>query len=70
VRARVRTSRARAAAAASTSQVVLGHHPVRQQNNTTGMRTPATRAQMGSPPAADTRPDERRPLMFNSSSVL
>ena len=30
---------------------------VRQQNNTKGWRTPAPRAQMGSPPAADTRPD-------------
>ena len=37
-------------------QVVLGHQPVRQQNNTTGMRTPAPRAPLGSPPAADTRP--------------
>jgi hypothetical protein len=57
VRARVRTSRAPAAAAASTRQVVLGHQPFRQQNNTKGSRTPAPRAQMGSPPAADTRPD-------------
>ena len=55
-RARVRTSHARAAAAASTRQVVLGHQPVRQQNNTKGMRTPAPRAPLGSPPAADTRP--------------
>ena len=37
-------------------QVVLGHQPVRQQNNTKGMRTPAPRAPLGSPPAADTRP--------------
>ena len=56
-RARVRTSHARAAAAAaSTRQVVLGHQPVRQQNNTKGSRTPAPRAPMGSPPAEDTRP--------------
>ena len=56
-RARIRTSRARAAAAAaSTRQVVLGHQPVRQQNNTRGSRTSAPRAPMGSPPAADTRP--------------
>jgi len=53
-RARVRTSHARAAAAASTRQVVLGHQPVRQQNNTRGSRTSAPRAPMGSPPAADT----------------
>jgi hypothetical protein len=50
-RGRVRTSHARVAAAASTRQVVLGHQPVRQQNNTKGMRAP-----LGSPPAADTRP--------------
>jgi len=37
-------------------QVVLGRQPVRQQNNTKGMRTPAPRAPLGSPPAADTRP--------------
>ena len=55
-RGRVRTSHARVAAAASTRQVVLGHQPVRQQNNTKGMRTPAPRAPLGSPPAADTRP--------------
>jgi hypothetical protein len=35
---------------------LLGHQPVRQQNNTKGMRTPAPRAPLGSPPAADTRP--------------
>jgi hypothetical protein len=57
VRARVRTSRARAAAAASTRQLVLGHQPVRQQNNTKGSCTLAPQTQMGSPPAADTRPD-------------
>jgi len=53
-RGRVRTSHARVAAAASTRQVVLGHQPVRQQNNTRGSRTSAPRAPMGSPPAADT----------------
>jgi hypothetical protein len=35
---------------------LLGHQPVRQQNNTKGSRTPAPRAPMGSPPAEDTRP--------------
>jgi hypothetical protein len=62
VRARVRTSRACAAAAASTRQVVLGHQPVRQQNNTKGSRKPAPRAPMGSPPAADTRPGVRQQM--------
>ena len=42
-RARVRTSRARAAEAASTRQVVLGHQTVRQQNNTKGSRPWAAR---------------------------
>ena len=55
-RRRVRTSHARVAAVASTRQVVLGHQPVRQQHTTTGLRTPAPRAPLGSPPAADTRP--------------
>jgi len=40
--------------------VVLGHQPVRQQNNTKGSRTPAPRAPMGSPPAADTLPGVRQ----------
>ena len=57
VRARVRTSRARAEAVASTRQVMLGHQPVPQQNNTKGSRTPAPLTLMGSPPAADTRLD-------------
>jgi hypothetical protein len=53
--ARIQTSCARAVAAASTRHLSIGHQPVRQQNNTKGSRTPAQRAQMGSPPAADTR---------------
>jgi hypothetical protein len=60
-RARVGTSRARAAAAGSTHHVVLGHQApqhVRQQKKIQKARgRPALRAQMGSPPAADTRPD-------------
>jgi hypothetical protein len=55
--ARVRMSRARAEGVASTRQVVFGHQPVRQQNNTKGSCTLLTRAQMGRPPAADTRPN-------------
>jgi hypothetical protein len=57
VRARVRTSRARAETVASTRQVMLGHQPVPQQNNTKDSRTPAPLTLMGSPPAADTRLD-------------
>ena len=34
---------------------LLQHQPVRKQNNTKGLLTPAPRAPMGSPPAADTR---------------
>jgi hypothetical protein len=53
--ARIQTSCARAVAAASTRHLTIGHQPVCQQNNTKGSRTPAQRAQMGSPPSADTR---------------
>ena len=52
---RVGTSRARAAAAGSTRHVVLGHAtppPTKQHKSSL---TPAPRAPMGSPPAADTR---------------
>ena len=54
--ARTRAAAVASTAAASTRQVVLGRQPVRQQNNTKGSRTPAPRAPLGSPPAADTRP--------------
>jgi len=53
--ARTRATAVASTAAASTRQVVLGHQPVGQQNNTKGSLTPAPRAPMGNPSAADTR---------------